>query len=181
MTLKDLYLIPRKETPIFFFDAFSHFVVSTPATYISSKYAIQTLFHHWINKFGPPQYLVTDRGTECINQDRVHLCSLFKTNHSPRTPYSSWTNGLVVVQKRNPGTHHWLFLQNSPTKWSFETQVYAYAYNTTPISYFISSPYQIIFHTHPRNPSTISVNLIRDSSKSQNCNILYLTSTLFTL
>ena len=86
-------------------DAFSHFVVTNPAPNITSKNAIQTLLHHWITKFGPPQYLVTDRGTEYINQDMAHLCSLFHINHSPRTPYSPWTNGLVEVQNRNLGTH----------------------------------------------------------------------------
>ena len=90
-------------------DAFSNFVVTNPAQNITSKYAIQTLLHYWITKFGPPQYLVTDRGTEYINQDTAHLCCLFHINHSPRTPYSPWTNGLVEVQNRNFGTHLRLF------------------------------------------------------------------------
>ena len=30
-----------------------------------------------ITKFGPPQNLVTDRGTEYLNQDKVHLCAHF--------------------------------------------------------------------------------------------------------
>ena len=50
-------------------DACSHFVVTNPAPYITSKYAIETLLHHWITKFGPAQYLVTDRGTEYVIQD----------------------------------------------------------------------------------------------------------------
>ena len=69
-------------------DAFSHFVVTNPAPQISSNYATQTLLHRWITKFGPSQYLVTDRGTEYVNQGMTLLCSLFKINHSPRTPYS---------------------------------------------------------------------------------------------
>ena len=102
-------------------DTFSHFVVTNPAPLISSEYAIQTLLHHGITIFGPPQYLVTDRGTEYINKDMIHFCSLFNIVHSPRTPYSSWTNGLVEVQKRNLGTHLRLFLQNPPDNWSFQT------------------------------------------------------------
>ena len=152
-------------------EAFSHFVVTNPAPNINSKYAIQTLLHHWITKFGPPQYLVTDRGTEYINQDMAHLCSLFHINHSPRTPYSPWTNGLVEVQNRNLGTHLRIFLQNPPTNWSFQTQMYAYAHNTTPLSQLKLSPYQIVFHTHPRIPLTFSLNLPRDAQK--NCIATY--------
>ena len=152
-------------------DAFSHFVVTNPAPNITSKYAIQTLLHHWITKFGPSQYLVTDRGTEYIDQDMAHLCSLFHINHSPRTPYSPWTNGLVEVQNRNLGTHLRIFLQNPPTNWSFQTQMYAYSHHTTPLSQLKLSPYQIVFHTHPRIPLTFSLNLPRDTQK--NCIATY--------
>ena len=44
-------------------DAFSLFVVTNPAPQTSSKYAIQTLLHHWITKFGSRRYLVIGRGT----------------------------------------------------------------------------------------------------------------------
>ena len=74
----------------------------------------------------------------------AHLCSLFKIKHSPRTPYSPWTNGLVEVQNRNLGTHLRLFLQNLPTNWSFQTQMYAYAHNTTPFPN-LNSPLMKLF------------------------------------
>ena len=101
-----------------------------------------------------------------INQGSTHLCSLFNNNHSPRTPYASLTNGLVEVQNRNLGTHLRLFLQNPTHSWSFQTQMYAYVHNTTPLSQLKLSPHQIVFHTHHRVPLTFSLNPTRDSSKS---------------
>ena len=98
-----------------------------------------------------------------FNQD--HLCSLFNINHSPITPYSPWTNGFNEVQNRNIGTHLRLFLQNLSTNWSFQTQRYAYAHNTTPLSQRKLSPYHFFSHTHPRIPLTFSLTLSRDSSK----------------
>ena len=139
-------------------DAFSHFVVTKPAPHIKSKHAIQTLTHHWITKFGPPQYLVT----EYINQDMAHLCSLFNINHSPSTPNSPWTNGSVEVQNRNLGTNLRFFAKPS-YQCSFQTQMYAYAHNTTPLSQLNISTYQTVSHTHPRIPLTFSLNLPRDS------------------
>ena len=94
-------------------DAFSHFIITNPTSNIKSKHATNTLLYHWITKFGPPQYLVTDRGTEYKNQYMTHLCSLH-IKHSPRTPFSPWTNGLVENQKRNIGTHLRLFLLDPP-------------------------------------------------------------------
>ena len=88
------------------FDAFSHFVVTVPNKSNNAKTAVKTLLHHWIVKFGPPIYLVTDSGSEYINTDMAHhLYKLMGIRHSPRTPYSPWTNGLVEVQIKNLGTH----------------------------------------------------------------------------
>ena len=101
----------------------------------------------------------------------AHLCSLFHVNHSPRTPYSPWTNGLVEVRNRNLGTHLRIFLQNPPTNWSFQTQMYAYAHNTTPLPQLELSPYQIVFHTLPRIHLTFSLILPRDARK--NCFATY--------
>ena len=48
-------LFAQRNSYIFvFIDAFSHFVVTHLSPRISSKYAFQTLLHHWITKFGPP-------------------------------------------------------------------------------------------------------------------------------
>ena len=86
-------------------DAFSHVVVTVPIKSNNAKTAIKTLLHHWIIKFGPPIYLFTDRGSEYVNKEMAHLCTLMGIRHSPRTAYSPRTNGLVEVQNRNLGTH----------------------------------------------------------------------------
>ena len=60
-------------------DAFSHFAVTVPIKSNNAKTAVNTLLHHWIIKFGPPLYLVTDRGCEYVNKEMdsfVHLWEL---------------------------------------------------------------------------------------------------------
>ena len=59
-------------------DAFSHFVVPVPI-----KSAMKTLLHHWIIKFGPPIYLVIDRGSEHVNKE---ICTLFHTHVNQTLP-----------------------------------------------------------------------------------------------
>ena len=56
-------------------DAFSHFVVTVPIKQNNAQNAVNSLLHHWITKFGPPVYLVTDRGTEYINSEFANLCT----------------------------------------------------------------------------------------------------------
>ena len=56
-------------------DAFSHFVVTVPIKQKNAQNAVNSLLHHWIPKFGPPIYLVTDRGSEYINSELANLCT----------------------------------------------------------------------------------------------------------
>ena len=95
-------------------DAFSHFVVTVPIEANNAKTATKIPLHYWINKFGPPIYLVTDRGSEYSNKEMAHLCSPAGIRHSPKTASSPWTNGLVELQNRNLGTHLRMFLHDTP-------------------------------------------------------------------
>ena len=146
-------------------DAFSHFVVTVPIKSNNAKTAIKTILHHWIIKFGPPIYLVTDRGSEYVNKEMAHLCTLMGIRHSPRTAYSPWPNGLVEVQNRNLGTHLRMFLHDTPKDWAFHVHMYAYAHNSQPLSELNNSPHEIVFHTRPKIPLTFDLNLNRDTSK----------------
>ena len=91
-------------------DAFSYFEVTVPVKQNNAQNAVISLLHHWITKFRPPIYLVTDRGSEYINSEFANLCTTMGVRHSPRTPYAPWTNGLVKNQNKNLGTHLRLFL-----------------------------------------------------------------------
>ena len=102
----------------------------------------------------------------------THLRTLMGIRHSPRTAYSPWTNGLVEAQNRNLGTHHRMFLHNTPQYWAFQVHMYAYAHNSLPISELNVSPYETVFHTRPRILLFFDLNLNRNTSKtciSQNC------------
>ena len=94
-------------------DAFSLFVVTVPVKQNNVQNAINSLLHYWITKFGPPIYLVTDRGSEYIISEFANFCTTMEIRHSPRTPNAPWTNGLVENQNKNFGTHIRLFLHNT--------------------------------------------------------------------
>ena len=78
------------------------------------------------------------------------LRSILNNKISSRTPYSSWRHGLVEVQNRNLGTRLRQIIQIAITNWSIQSQMYAFAYKTTPLSQHKRSPYQRVFHTHTR-------------------------------
>ena len=152
-------------------DAFSHFVVTIPIKQNNAQNAVNSLLHHGITKFGPPVYLVTDRGSEYINSELANFSTTMGIRQSPRTPYAPWTNGLVENQNRSLGTHLRLFLHNTPENWSTQVHMYAYAHNSQPLSEMNLSPYEIVFHTLPRIPINFELNLQRDTYR--NCTSQY--------
>ena len=82
-------------------DAFTHYVALKPVLHCNAYYAYTTFYEHWIAKFGLPEILVTDNGTEFINNEILTLCHLYNIKHKPRTSHSLWTNGLVEGMNRS--------------------------------------------------------------------------------
>ena len=80
-------------------DAFTHYVALNPVPLCYAYYAHTTLYERWIAKFALPNILVTDNGTEFINNDIITLCHLFKIQHKPRISHAPGTIGLVEDTK----------------------------------------------------------------------------------
>ena len=64
-------------------DAFTHYVELNPVPHCNACYAYKTLYKHSIAKFGLPEILVTDNGSEIINNEIITLCRLYKIKHKP--------------------------------------------------------------------------------------------------
>ena len=70
-----------------------NYVTLNPSPHCNAHYAYTTLYEHWIAKFGLPETLVTENGTEFINNKIITLCHLYNIKHKPRISHASWTNG----------------------------------------------------------------------------------------
>ena len=59
----------------------------------NAYYAYTTLYEHWIANIGLQEILVTDKGTEFINNEKITLCiyTTLNTNHEHLKPH-----GLMV-------------------------------------------------------------------------------------
>ena len=86
-------------------DAFTHYVTFNPVPPCNAYYAYTTFYEHWRAKFGLPEILVTDNGTEFINNEIITLCHLYSIDHKPRISHAPWTNGLVGGMNRSLQEH----------------------------------------------------------------------------
>ena len=123
-----------------FVDQFSKNIATVPTPKYIAHYAVNAIIHHWISKFVPPQYRITDRGTGYLNSEMVNCCTLFNIRHSPRTSHASWTNGLVEVQNKNLRTHLRQFLHDTPENWSIQVHYFS------PILIKLNLNHICIFH-----------------------------------
>ena len=66
-------------------DAFSHYVTIMCAPKNNAHYAFTALFEHWFMKFGLPEEIRSDNGSEYINTELTHLCNYFEIKFKPST------------------------------------------------------------------------------------------------
>ena len=111
-------------------DAFSHYVTIMCAPKNNAHYAFTALFEHWFMKFGLPEEIRSDNGSEYINTELTHLCNYFEIKFKPSTTYATWTNGLVEGTNRTIGQFIRTLLNEKYNNWSRKAKFIPYACKT---------------------------------------------------
>ena len=140
---------------------FTHYVALKPVPHCKAYYAYTTLYEHWKAKFGLSEVLVTDNGTEFINNEIITLCHLYNIKHNPRTSRAPWTNGLVKGMNRS--LQEYLRCINNGndtryTEWSTDVKLFTLSYNSQITTIFGLSPYEMVFNQKPRKPIMFTAN-----------------------
>ena len=128
-------------------DAFTHYVALNPVPHCNAYYAYTTLNEHWIAKFGLPEILVTDNGTEFINNEIITLCHLYNIKHKPRTSHAPWTNGLVEGMNCSLQEYLRCIINGNDTKYtelSADVKLFPLAYNSQITTTLGMSPYKMV-------------------------------------
>ena len=142
-------------------DAFTHYVALNPVPLFNAYYAYRTLYEHWIAKFGLPEILVTDNGTEFINNKIIRQCHLYNIKHKPRTSHAPWTNGLVEGMNRSLQEYLRCIINGNDTKYterSADVKLFHLAYNSQITTTLGMSPYEMVFKQKPRKPIMFTAN-----------------------
>ena len=59
-------------------DHFSKYIINVPTPKKKGPCALNSVVHHWISIFGPPQNLITDNMTGYLNTESAKCCTLLK-------------------------------------------------------------------------------------------------------
>ena len=138
-------------------DAFSQFVTIMCAPKNNAYYAYRALLEHWFMKFGLPEELRSDNGSEYINTELTHLCKYFKIKIKPSTTYAPWTNGLVERTNRVIGQFIRTLVDGKSNNWSRKSNYFPYDYNTQYQTRLGMSPYEVVFNQKPRKQTQVKL------------------------
>lgn len=75
-------------------DVFSRFLELYPTADASAKSAAEAIFHH-AGRFGPPGRLISDGGSQYVNEIISQFLELMGTDHHITVAYSKQENGIV--------------------------------------------------------------------------------------
>ena len=148
-------------------DAFSHYVTIMCEPKNNAHYAFTALFEHWFMKFGLPEEITSDNGSEYINNELTNLCNYFEIKFKASTTYAPWTNGLVEGTNRIIGQFIRTLLDEKYHNWSRKAK-FPYAYNIQYQTRLGMSPYEVVFNQKPRKPTKIKLGSTTD--EMGNCN-----------
>ena len=126
-------------------DAFTRYVALNPVLHCNAYFAYTTLYEHWIAKFGLPEILVTDNGTEFVNNELITLCHLYIIKHKPRINQEY----LRCIIDGNDTRY---------TEWSTDVKLFPLSYNSQITTTLGMSPYEMVFNQKPRKPIMFTAN-----------------------
>ena len=134
----------------------------------NAYYTFTALFEHWFMKFGLPEEIRSDNGSEYINAELTLLSNYFEIKFKPSTTYPPRTNSLVEGTNRIIGQFFRTLLNENYNNWSRKAKFFPYAYNTQYQIRLGVSPYEVVFNQKPRKPTKIKLGTTTD--EMGNCN-----------
>ncbi len=117
----------------------------TNAEAIMEKFRIQ-----WIMRYGPPERLLSDRGSNFISQFALEYCRFYGIDKIHTTAYRPEGNGANERMHAELARFFRIYLDDQEkSKWSYLLEYAAYAYNTSYHTGLGTSPYEALFGRLP--------------------------------
>ena len=129
-------------------DCLTRFMISVPIRNEEAKTVARALFENWISIFGPPEKLLSDRGTQMVGGVIANLCKLIGTKKVNTTSHHPQTDGQVerynktlvdMLQKELIGEEQWIDL----------VPLVTFQYNTSQHRATRKTPYEAMFGAQP--------------------------------
>ena len=112
----------------------------------------------FICKFGIPDSILTDQGSDFKSKLLKTIANLFKIKQLHTTAYHPQSNGALERSHATLGDYLRHYVNNKQTDWDDWIDFAMFTYNTTPHSSSKFTPHELIFGEKPILPSAITQN-----------------------
>ncbi|XP_056606892.1 uncharacterized protein LOC130424925 [Triplophysa dalaica] len=134
------------------------YLTKWPQAYpLKSKSAIEVTqcLINFVHQFEAPKRVLTDQGTEFVNQLNRHVCSVLNIQRSLCAPYHPQTNGLVERMNATIQRALCKLVKDQPKNWDRHLDAVMFAICTKKQMTTKFSPYFLMFGREARYPSEI--------------------------
>jgi len=113
----------------------------------------EALFEHVFCRHGIIETIVSDNGTEFVNNTMKQFHELLLTKRLTTTPYNPQSNGSVEIFNRTLADMLCAYVNSNQNNWPRYLPIIAHAYRTTVNSATGYSPFRAIYGREARQPS----------------------------
>ena len=111
-----------------------------------------------ITKYGAPEQILTDQGTNFLSKLIEEICMLFKVKQLRTTSYHPQTDGLVERFNRTLGDMLSCYVSNEPELWDEYLDFVTLAYNTSEQTTLKNNPFYLFYGRNANLPNDIVVS-----------------------
>ncbi|KZS00040.1 Uncharacterized protein APZ42_003843, partial [Daphnia magna] len=108
-------------------------------------------------KYGAPEIVLTDQGTNFLSNIVQEICKLFKIKQMRTTAYHPQTNGLVERFNRTLCDMLACYVVDEPEEWDRYLPFVTFAYNTSQQATLKDSPFYLFYGREPILPNDIKI------------------------
>ena len=131
----------------------TQWIEAVPLPDKTAETVTHAIINNLYNVHGIPNVIITDNGTEFVNNTAALVHELLQTTHHTTVPYHPEANGLVENQNRTIKDMLSSFIDANQLDWPKWLPIMVHAYRTTvsPITGF--SPFRLLYGREARQPS----------------------------
>ena len=136
-------------------DDLSKFSLAIPISSTDTETIANHFVEHFITKFGMPQCILTDQGSNFTSDLFKNLCKLFKIKKINTTAYHPQSNGALERSHQTFKDYLKHFTKPTQTDWDKWIHLSTFSYNTTNHTSSNYTPFELVFGNEAKTPSSL--------------------------
>lgn len=140
----------------------SKYLIAVSVQDKSAQTVARAISENFILKHGIMKKIISDCGTEYVNELIKELCKLFNIQHDTSTPYHHQTLGAAERNHRTFNEYLRSYLKENFSQWDVYLKYFCFCYNLNPHGSFENkfSPHEIVYGYMPTLPNELTKNTI---------------------